>query len=171
VSQSISSGQHHRQKDSAVTSCHNQHRLGSAPTNVASAAPSPARPGNDITPWLTSTQQRHGQHRLGSATANIAAAVMSPAGVEGLARTSLTSNLTQRFTTDQSRRLQEYFFNWWPDSGTLLPTSPTSTRGEHIITTMLWETSSNQLSHIYNSIFFRVNTYVLLYFQLINIPL
>jgi hypothetical protein len=29
----------------------------------------------------------------------------------------------------------------------------------------------NQLSHIHNSIFFRVNTYVLLYFQLVNILL
>jgi hypothetical protein len=34
---------------------------------------------------------------------------------------------------------------------------------------MLWDASSNQLSHIHHNIFFRVNTYVLLYFQLVNI--
>jgi hypothetical protein len=31
------------------------------------------------------------------------------------------------------------------------------------------DTSSNQLSHIHNSIFFRINTYVLFYFQLVNL--
>jgi hypothetical protein len=31
--------------------------------------------------------------------------------------------------------------------GTRLLTSPTVTQGEHIITTMSWDTSPNQLSH------------------------
>jgi hypothetical protein len=38
--------------------------------------------------------------------------------------------------------------------GTLLPTSPTSTRGERVITTMIWDTSSNQLSHFHSCILF-----------------
>jgi hypothetical protein len=54
-----------------------------------------------------------------------------------LAHTFLTSNPTQRFITDQIRGLQEYFFDQRPDSGTLLPTVSTPTRGELIVTIML----------------------------------
>jgi hypothetical protein len=85
--------------------------------------------------------------------------------------TSSTSNQTQRFTTDQAQGLQEYFSDRRPNSVTRLPISPTSTRDERVVTIMLWDTSLNQLSHIHNSIFFQVNTDVLLYFQLINILL
>jgi hypothetical protein len=65
--------------------------------------------------------------------------------------------------------LDAYFFDW-SESGAwevplqpitqlwyTLPTSPTSTRGEHVITTMSWDTLPNQLSHFISCIFFRVN--------------
>jgi hypothetical protein len=43
--------------------------------------------------------------------------------------------------------LQEYFFDRQPNSGMLLLTASTLTRGKCVITTMIWDTSSNQLSH------------------------
>jgi hypothetical protein len=39
------------------------------------------------------------------------------------------------------------FDNLGDDSCTLLPTAPTSTQGECVITTMIWDTLTNQLSH------------------------
>jgi hypothetical protein len=50
---------------------HDQHRLGSATTNVTLATPSPARLDDDIMPRATSTWQRHDQHCLGSAIASM----------------------------------------------------------------------------------------------------
>jgi hypothetical protein len=82
-------------------------------------------------------QQRHRHHDSG-----------------GLAHTSPSSNPTRRITTDQTREFEEYYSNQWPNSGTLLPTVLTSTRGEHIITTTLWDTMPNQLSYFLSCILF-----------------
>jgi hypothetical protein len=71
--------------------------------------------------------------------------------------TSPTINPTRRITTDQTRGLQEYSSDRWPNSGTFLPTAPTSTRGEHVVTTMIWDTKPNQLSHFLSYILFWVN--------------
>jgi hypothetical protein len=64
-----------------------------------------------------------------------------------------TSNPTRRFIIDQTLELEEYHSNRQSDLGTLLPSSPTSTRDKRVVTIMLWDTSSNQVSHIHNSIF------------------
>jgi hypothetical protein len=53
--------------------------------------------------------------------------------------------------------LGAYFPDQQPDSDTLLPTSLTLTRVERVITTMIWDTSPNQLSHFLSCILFRVN--------------
>jgi hypothetical protein len=83
----------------------------------------------------------------------IISAAPSPARLEGLARTSPTSNLTRKFTTDQTQGLLECFSDGWPDSDTLLPTTPALTQGKHVVTTMIWDTSLNQLSHFLSCIF------------------
>jgi hypothetical protein len=119
--------------------------------NVASATPSSARLHSDIVSCPS---------RFGSTITNM---------TRGLVFTSLTSNPTQRFTTDQARRLKEYCSNRQLDSGTLLPTSLTSTRDERVITTMLWDASSNQLSHFLSCIFFPSNVSISIYFQLVNL--
>jgi hypothetical protein len=84
--------QHHRQHDSAETSHHVQ---------VTLVASSFVWLSSDIAPWPTSPRQRHRQH---SSTAP------SPALTGGLAHVFPTSNPTQRFTTDQVQRLEEYHF-------------------------------------------------------------
>jgi hypothetical protein len=96
------------QHDSATTSHHSQRHLGSV---IASM-----------------TRQWH------HATTNVASITLLLAWLRDLACTFLTSNLTQRFTADQAMGLKEYHSNRQLDSGTLLPTSPTSTRGEHVVT-------------------------------------
>jgi hypothetical protein len=92
---------------------------------------------------------------------------VAAAPLGGLARTSPISNSTQKITTDQTKGLDKYHSNRQPDSDVLLPTSLTSTRGEHVIITMIWDTSSNQLSHFLSYILSQVN--ILIYFQMINI--
>jgi hypothetical protein len=99
----------------------------------------------------------HGQRRLNSTIAGM---------TQRLGATSPTSHPTQRFTTDQTQGLQDCHSNWRSNSGTFLPTSSASTWGEHVIATMLWDTSSNQLSHFLSCILFWVN--ILIYFQLVN---
>jgi hypothetical protein len=85
-------------------------------------------------------------------------------------RTSLTSSPAWRFTTRLGGGgLEESYSNRQPDSGTLLPILLTSTRSERVITTMIWDTSSNQLSHFLSYILSRVN--ISIYFQLVNILL
>jgi hypothetical protein len=79
-------------------------------------------------------------------------------------RTSPTSHPIYRFTIDPALGLKEYHSNRQRGSGTVLPTSPTSTRGERVITTMLWDISSNQLSHFISCIFFGVNVSYSIYF-------
>jgi hypothetical protein len=81
--------------------------------------------------------------------------------LRGLTQTSPTSHPTLE--------LEEYHSNQQPDSGTCLLTSPTLTRGERVITTMLWDTSPNQLSHFLSCILSWVN--ISIYFQLVNILL
>jgi hypothetical protein len=78
-----------------------------------------------------------------------------------------SSNLTQRFTADQAQGHEEYHSNQLLNSGALLPISLTSTRGERVVTTMIWDTSPNQLSHFLSCILFLVN--ISIYFQLVNI--
>jgi hypothetical protein len=87
----------------------------------------------------------------------------------GLMFASPTSNPAQGFTVDQALRHEEYHSDQRPDSGTHLPTSLTSTRGERAISSILWDTSPNQLSHFLRCILFWVNTSI--YFQLVNILL
>jgi hypothetical protein len=119
-----------------------------ATTNVDSAAPRPMSP-----------RQCHCQHdsALTSCCRQIALTAPLPAWLGGLVCTFPTSNLTRRFTSDQTPKLEEYYSDWQPDSGTLLPILLTSTRGERVVTTMLWGISLNQLSHFLSCILFRVN--------------
>jgi hypothetical protein len=140
-------------------------------SQVTSVVPSPAWLVNNITPRVMSPWQHHCLHDsvVTPHHGQVASATPSLAWLKGLMRTSSTSHPTWRFTNNQALGLEEYHSNWKHDLGTHLSTSLTMTWGESIITTILWDTSSNQLSHIYNSIFFRVNTYALLYFQLVNI--
>jgi hypothetical protein len=111
----------HRQYDSTETSRHGQRRLSGTIANM--------------------TRQRH------RATTKSPRQLLHQHDSGGLACTSSTSNLTWRITADQARGLEKYFSDQRPDSGTLLPTTPTSTQGERVITTMIWDTSANQLSH------------------------
>jgi hypothetical protein len=75
----------------------------------------------------------------------------------GSAHTFLTSNPTQMFIADQPLGLEEYYSNRRPDLDTLLPSLRTSTWGECVVTTMIWNTSSNQLSPFLSCILFWVN--------------
>jgi hypothetical protein len=104
---------------------------------------------NDIMSWPSrldsviagGTRQQH------CATTSMVWQRRHPYRLEGLMCTSLTRNLTQRFTADQALRLEEYHSNQQPNSGALYPTSLTLTWSELIVTTMIWDTSSNQLNH------------------------
>jgi hypothetical protein len=126
-----------------------------------------------VAPWPMSSQQHHRQQdstamsrydqcRLSSVTVNVASAAPSSTWLRGLSHTSLTNNLPQRFTADQALGHEEYHSNWQPDSGALLSTSLAWTRGERIITVMIWDTSPNQLSHFLSCILFWVNMFDLL---------
>jgi hypothetical protein len=84
-------------------------------------------------------------------------------------QTSPTNHPTQRFTTDQALGLKEYHSNRQPDSDTRQLTSLTLTQGKHVVSTMLLDTSPNQLSRFLSCIFFRVNVFISIYFQLVNI--
>jgi hypothetical protein len=136
---------------SASTSYHGQ---------VISAASSSTWLGIDIAP-----QSSHLESAVVSITRYRHHVAAAPLG--GLARTSPISNSTQKITADQTKGLDKYHSNRQPDSDVLLPTSLTSTRGERVITTMIWDTSSNQLSHFLSYILSQVN--ILIYFQMINI--
>jgi hypothetical protein len=115
--------------------------------------------------WMQATSRNQQDHHV-RLVLNIAplSASSSSAGLWDSVRTFPTSNPTQRFIIDQALELEEYHSNRQSDLGTLLPSSPTSTRDKRVVTIMLWDTSSNQISHIHNNIYFSVNTYVLLYF-------
>jgi hypothetical protein len=66
----------------------------------------------------------------------------------------------------QDLGLKECHSNLRPDSGTQLPTSPILNQGERVVTnTGLWDTLSNQLSHIHHSVFFPVSAYVCFIFN------
>jgi hypothetical protein len=176
----------HRQHDSMSISCRDQ---------VSSVTPSQAWLDNITMPWPTSPCQHYHQHdseltschgqvalspawlgmyimlqpsRRGIVTANIGSAAPSPAWLGDLMRTFPMSNLTQRFTT-RALGLKKCHSKRRSNSDTLLPTSLTLTWGERVITTMLSDTSLNQLSHLLSYIFFRVNASISIYCRLVNI--
>jgi hypothetical protein len=133
--------QRHHQHDSAPTLRHGQ---------VTSAAPSPAWLGGHITPWPTSPRQWRHQHDSGA--------------------WRLLTRLAVRLGGSPPIRLEgldEYHSNRQLDSGTFSTTSSTTTLGECVVTTMLWDTLLKQLSHFLSCILFRVN--ISIYFQLVNI--
>jgi hypothetical protein len=151
--------------------------------------PSPTWLDSDSTPRLMSPQQYHHLHDSAACHGLLAPAVPHQHDSVvtsrhcqhclGSAATSITRGLGVYFSDRQSDSevhhqalgVKECHSNQWPDSGTCLPTLLTSNRGERVVTNKIIGHSSNQLSHFHNSIFFRVNTYVLLYFQLVNILL
>jgi hypothetical protein len=120
---------------------------------------------------LIRQRHRHRQHDSASTLCHnqvtLAVSSPSPAWLSDSVHTSLISNMTQRFITDQSRGLQEYFSDRRRDLSMLLPIMSTLTWGDLIITTMLWDALPNQLSHFLSCILFWVNTSI--YFQLVNI--
>jgi hypothetical protein len=127
---STSTRQRHHQHDSTTTSHHSQHRISSVVASMTrhwyhTAATSSWQRHRRQDSIVTS---RRDQRHLNSATTNTGSAALSSAWLRGLTCTSPISNSTQRFTTDQTRWLEEYHSNRQQNLGTLLPTSPTLTR-------------------------------------------
>jgi hypothetical protein len=107
-------------------------------------------------------QQHHHQHD---------SAAISPHGQRRLDSTitSMTQGLGAYFP-DQQFDLEVHHRSGSRAGGVpLQQTSPTLTRGQHVITILLWDTSPNQLSHFLSCIMFQVNDSTSTYFQLVNI--
>jgi hypothetical protein len=124
---------HHHQHNSASTSCLDSAIASMTQHQRRAVAKLPRQHHRRHDSVATS---RHDQHRLGSTVI------------------SMTWELGAYFPDQQSDSEVHHRSGSRAGGVPLQPISPTSTRGECVITTMLWDTSPNQLSHFLSCIIF-----------------